>query len=270
MDYEHKLQELKKKLSEKDRILIAFSGGVDSSLLAKVASDVLGENALCVILDSETMPKSELENAQALARSLGINIQIMKYSILDNPEFIKNTPHRCYFCKKESARILKEAAANNGISCVADGVNLSDCSDYRPGIIASNEEGIWHPFVEAGIFKEDIREMAKKMGLAFWSKPSSACLSSRIHYSEQITKENLAMVEKAEDYLKALGLSQVRVRVHGKLGRIEVLAEDMDKVLCSRDQIVKKLKEAGFQYIALDLQGFRSGSMNEVLQKRSK
>jgi uncharacterized protein len=270
MDCEHKLQELKKNLAKKDKILIAFSGGVDSSLLAKVASDVLGENALCVILDSETMPKSELENAQALARSLGINIQIMKYSILDNPEFIKNTPHRCYFCKKESARILKEAAANNGISCVADGVNLSDCSDYRPGIIASNEEGIWHPFVEAGIFKEDIREMAKKMGLAFWSKPSLACLSSRIHYSEQITRENLAMVEKAEDYLKALGLSQVRVRVHGKLGRIEVLAEDMDKVLCSRDQIVKKLKEAGFQYIALDLQGFRSGSMNEVLQKRSK
>jgi uncharacterized protein len=265
MDCEHKLQELKKNLAKKDKILIAFSGGVDSSLLAKVASDVLGENALCVILDSETMPKSELENAQALARSLGINCQVMKYSILDYPEFIKNTQNRCYFCKKESARMLKTMAAKKGISCIADGVNLSDCSDYRPGIFASNEEGIWHPFVEAGIYKEDIREMAKKMGQAFWSKSSSACLSSRIPYGERITGENLAMVEIAEDYLKGLGLSQVRVRVHGKTGRIEVSEEDMEKVLHSRDKIVKKLKEAGFQYIALDLQGFRSGSMNEVL-----
>jgi pyridinium-3,5-biscarboxylic acid mononucleotide sulfurtransferase len=269
MDCEHKLQELKKKLAEKDRILIPFSGGVDSSLLAKVANDVLGENALCAILDSETMPRSELESAKSIARSLGINCQVVNYSIFDDPKFMENAPDRCYLCKKESARILKTVAAQEGISCIADGVNLSDCSDFRPGILASNEEGIWHPFVEIGISKEDIREMAKKMGLAFWSKPSSACLSSRIPYGDQITKENLAMVEKAEDYLKSLGLGQARVRVHGKIARIEVQEVDMEKVLQSREQTFKRLKEIGFQYIALDLQGFRSGSMNEILQKRS-
>jgi uncharacterized protein len=265
MDCEHKLQELKEKLAEKDRILIAFSGGVDSSLLAKVATDVLGKNALCIILDSETMPRSELESAKSLAKSLGINCQIVNYSIIDNPKFMENSPDRCYICKKESSRMLKDVAAQAGISCIADGVNLSDSSDFRPGILASDEEGIWHPFVEAGISKEDIRKIAKKMGLAFWSKPLSACLSSRIPYGDRITKENLTMVEKAEDYLKSLGLRQVRLRVHGKVARIEVLAEDMEKILESKEPIVKRLKEVGFLYIALDLQGFRSGSMNETL-----
>jgi uncharacterized protein len=260
-----KLQELKKKLAEKKNIVISFSGGVDSSLLAKVAMDVLGENALCVILDSETMPRSELENAEALARSLGINYRIAKYSILDDPDFIKNSPSRCYFCKKESARLLKIAGAEKGTSCIADGVNLSDCDDYRPGIKASDEEGIWHPLVEAGISKEDIRELAKQVDLAFWNKPSSACLASRIPYGDQITKENLAMVERAEDYLKSLGLRQIRVRVHDRVARIEVLEIDMEKVLRSKDQIIKELKDIGFGYISLDLQGFRSGSMNEVL-----
>jgi uncharacterized protein len=265
MDCEHKLRELKKKLAEKDRILIAFSGGVDSSLLAKVATDVLGDNALCMILDSETLPRNELENAKSLAKSLGINCQVINYSIIDNPRFMENSTDRCYLCKKESARMLKAVAAQKDIICIADGVNLSDCSDFRPGILASDEEGIWHPFIEAEISKEDIREIAKKMGLAFWSKPSSACLCSRISYGDRITKENLAMVEKAEGYLKCLGLEQVRVRIHGKMARIEVLAQDIEKVLQSREQIIKMLKEVGFQYITLDLQGFRSGSMNEML-----
>jgi uncharacterized protein len=263
-----KLQELKKRLAEKDQILIAFSGGVDSSLLAKVATDVLGDGALCVILDSEAMPRSDLENAKSLAKSLGISLRIVKFSILDIPRFLENSPDRCYICKKESSKMLMDMAAQAGIDCVADGVNLSDCSDFRPGILASNEEGIWHPFVEVGITKEDVREIARKMGLAFWSKPSSACLSSRMPYGEQITKESLARVEEAEDYLKRLGLGQVRLRAHGKMARIEVLAQDMGKVLGSREQIVRKLKEIGYLYVALDLEGFRSGSMNELLQER--
>jgi uncharacterized protein len=265
MDCSEKLQELKKKLAEKGKILISFSGGVDSSLLAKVARDVLEENAICAILDSETMPRSELEKAEALARSLGINCLVAKYSIINDPDFIKNPPDRCYLCKKASARMLKIVAADKGISCIADGVNLSDCSDYRPGIKASNEEGIWHPFVEAGITKEDIRKLAKQMGLSFWDKPSSACLASRIPFGDQITGTNLAKVEMAEDHLKNLGLKQVRVRVHGSVARIEVLEDEMDKVLLSKDRIAKELKKVGFKYVALDLQGFRSGSMNEVL-----
>lgn len=266
MDCSEKLLELKKKLAEKEKILISFSGGVDSSLLAKVAGDVLGDNAVCVILDSETMPRSELEKAGALAGSFGINCLIVKYSIIDDPDFIKNPPHRCYLCKKASARVLRIVAAEKGITCIADGVNLSDCADdYRPGILASNEEGIWHPFVEAGISKEDIRMLAKQMGLSFWDKPSSACLASRIPYGDQITGANLTMVEMAEDHLKSLGLKQVRVRVHGSVARIEVPEEEMEKVLFSKERITKGLKQAGFKYAALDLQGFRSGSMNEVL-----
>jgi uncharacterized protein len=265
MDCSEKLQELKKKLAEKEKILISFSGGVDSSLLAKVAGDVLGENAICAILDSETMPKSELEKAEELARSFNINCLVAKYSMINDPDFVKNPPSRCYLCKKASARTLKIVAAEKGITCIADGVNLSDYSDYRPGIKASNEEGIWHPFLEAGISKEDIRKLAKQMGLSFWDKPSSACLASRIPYGDQITGANLAMVEIAEDHLKSLGLKQVRVRVHGSVARIEVPEDEMDKVLLSKDRITKDLKKAGFKYVALDLQGFRSGSMNEVL-----
>jgi uncharacterized protein len=265
MDCSEKLQELKKKLADKGKILISFSGGVDSSLLAKVAGDVLAENAVCVILDSETMPRSEVEKAEELAGSFSINCLVAKYSIINDPDFIKNPPNRCYLCKKASARMLKIVAAEKGITCIADGVNLSDCGDYRPGIKASNEEGIWHPFVEAGISKEDIRELAKQMGLSFWDKPSSACLASRIPYGDQITGANLAMVEMAEDHLKSLGLKQVRVRVHGSVARIEVPEEEMEKVLLSRERIAKELKKAGFKYVALDLQGFRSGSMNEVL-----
>lgn len=265
MECSDKLLELKKKIAKKGKLLISFSGGVDSSLLAKVAGDVLGENALCVILDSETMPKSEVEKAEELAGSFGINCLVVKYSIINNPDFIKNPLNRCYICKKTSARTLKIVAAEKGITCIADGVNLSDFGDYRPGIMASNEEGIWHPFVEAGISKEDIRKLAKQMGLSFWDKPSSACLASRIPYGDQITAANLAMAETAEDYLKRLGHKQVRVRVHGCVARIEVPEDEMEKVLLSKDRIARELKAAGFKYVALDLQGFRSGSMNEVL-----
>jgi uncharacterized protein len=200
-----------------------------------------------------------------LARSFDINCLVAKYSIINDPDFIKNLPNRCYICKKALARTLKTVAAEKGITCIADGANLSDFGDYRPGIKASDEEGIWHPFVEAGVTKEDIRELAKQMGLSFWDKPSSACLASRIPYGDQITCANLAMAETAEDHLKSLGLKQVRVRVHGGVARIEVPEDEMEKVLLSRERIAKELKNVGFKYVALDLQGFRSGSMNEVL-----
>lgn len=223
MNWSDKLADIRRKIAEKETILVAYSGGVDSSLLAKIAWDVLGENSLCIILDSVTLPRSELRYAEELARSLGLNYEVAKCRSLADEEFVQNPPNRCYHCKKASFTMLKSIATERGIACIADGMNLSDYDDYRPGIVACEEMGVWHPFVDAGISKEDIREIAKNMDLSFWNKPSSACLSSRIPYGEKITVENLKMAELAEDFLKGLGFWQVRVRTHGKLARIELL-----------------------------------------------
>lgn len=265
MDRADKLEDLKTRIAKKGKLLVAYSGGVDSSLLAKVAHDVLGGKALAVILDSESMPKGELENAKRLAASLGLNYRVAEFSILREEPFLHNPVTRCYICKKKSAAVLKSIAAEEGISCIADGVNLSDYGDYRPGIAACDEEGIWHPFVDAAVTKEDIRAMAQGLGLPIWNKPSSACLASRIPYGEPITPENLRMVEEAEEYLKSLGFLQLRVRSHGRVARIELLKQDMSRAMDCRDEIARMLKTIGFDYVALDLEGFRSGSMNEVL-----
>jgi pyridinium-3,5-biscarboxylic acid mononucleotide sulfurtransferase len=265
MNRADKLEDLKTRIAEKGKLLVAFSGGVDSSLLAKVAHDVLDGGAVAVILDSETMPRNELDNARELAEFLGLNYRVAKFSILKEEQFLQNPATRCYICKKKSAAVLKSIAEGEGISCIADGVNLSDCGDYRPGIAACDKEGIWHPFADAAITKEDIRALAHDLGLPFWNKPSSACLASRIPYGEPITPENLAMVEEAEEYLKSLGFLQLRVRSHGRVARIELLKQDMARAIDGREEIAKTLKTIGFDYVALDLQGFRSGSMNEVL-----
>jgi uncharacterized protein len=267
MACKNKLEKLKAMLSEKDKLLIAYSGGVDSSLLAKVALDILGANAISVVLDMEAMPRSELRQAVDLAKSLGLNFRVVKCSMLGEEGFAENPPDRCYLCKKECIKVLKRLAEEEGISCIADGVNLSDYRDYRPGIAACDEEGIWHPFVEAEISKGDIRSICRSMGLPFWDKPSAACLASRIPYGEGIIEKRLAMIERAEDCLKAMGFSQVRVRAHGPVARIEVPEREMQAALRSAGRIAKELKRMGFQYVSLDLEGFRSGSMNEVLSK---
>jgi uncharacterized protein len=263
MNRADKLEDLKTRIAEEGKLLVAYSGGVDSSLLASVANDVLGDRALAVILDSETMPRCELENARELAQSLGLNYRVAEFSILMEEQFMQNPVTRCYICKKKSVAVLKSIAEEEDISCIADGVNLSDYGDYRPGIAACDEEGIWHPFVDAAITKEDIRVLAKSLDLSVWNKPSSACLASRIAYGEPITQERLRMVEEAEEYLKSLGFLQLRVRVHGRMARIELLKQDMAKATDGSDEIAKMLKAIGFDYVALDLQGFRSGSMNE-------
>jgi uncharacterized protein len=265
MGWSFRLEDLKRSIASKGRLLIAYSGGVDSSLLAKVATDVLGKNAICIILDLEMMQRSELFHAVDLAKSIGLNYRIAKYSMLSNEDFVKNPSTRCYICKREISRMLKVIAAEYGISVIADGVNLSDYEDYRPGIKACDEEGVWHPFVDSRISKEDIREISRSMGLPFWNKPSSACLASRLPYGERITHERLTMVEEAEELLKGMGLHQIRVRAHGGMARIEVLPEDLGRALGERGEIVKALKRIGFEYVTLDLEGFRSGSMNEVL-----
>ncbi|HPS91768.1 MAG TPA: ATP-dependent sacrificial sulfur transferase LarE [Methanothrix sp.] len=267
MDRAEKFEDLKTGIAAKERVLVAYSGGVDSSLLAAVAHDALRGDALAVILDCDTMPRRELEHAKELAELLGLNYRVAEFPIMKEEQFCGNPANRCYICKKRSAAILKSIARAEGISCIADGVNLSDYNDYRPGIAACDEEGIWHPFVDAAITKEDIRILAKGLGLPVWNKPSAACLASRIPYGQPITQGSLRMVDEAEQYLMSLGFLTHRVRCHGRLARIELLVQDMARAMVCRDEIARKFKAIGFDYVALDMEGFRSGSMDESLMK---
>lgn len=245
-------------------LLIAYSGGVDSGLLASLAQEILGGRVHCVFIDSPLVPRSAVCSAEQTARDLGLSFEIIPRLSLDDT-VRKNPPDRCYHCKLTDARILKRRAEELGLAAVADGVNLSDRAEHRPGLRASTEEGIIHPYIEAGITKADIRAIARERGLGFWDKPSAACLASRIPYGEEITDEKLRMIEAAEALLHDAGFSQVRVRFHGGIGRIEVSPGEMPRLFAMRDVIVPALKKAGFSYIALDLEGYRAGSMDEVL-----
>jgi len=261
-----KLETLRRLIAERGSLLVAYSGGLDSSFLAKVASDILGERALCVILDHDGLPRSELYHALDLSESLGLNCLQVRISLLGRPDVSENPADRCYHCKKEFCRHLLEIAAREHIAAVADGANLSDLQDFRPGIKACDEAGIWHPLIEAGITKQDIRDISRNLGLPFWDRPSSACLASRLPHGERITPEKLMRIEKAEDFLASLGLGSgpVRVRSHGDIARIEAEVKEMSGLLALREVIVDRLKSLGFRYVTMDLEGFRSGSMNEV------
>jgi len=259
------LQLLREAIRKKGALAIACSGGVDSGLLAVVAGRELGKKCCCLTLDSPIVPRRAVKDAREAAERFGFAHEIVPFPILDDPEFRKNPKNRCYLCKKASSRLLKERAARQGCDCIADGVNISDLDEYRPGLRASDEEGVLHPFIEAGMSKADIRRAAKACGLAFWNKPSSACLASRIPYGEEITEEKIRMIEMAEEFLQSRGFSQLRVRMHGNIARIEVLPGDMETLLLLREEAVSALQEIGFAYVTLDLAGFRSGSMDEVL-----
>lgn len=246
-------------------MLVAYSGGVDSSLLTAVANESLGEKTLAVFVDSPLMPRSAVRAAEDTARDLGLSFEIARVPAL--VEAIRpNPPDRCYHCKKLVSQILKEIAGKRGFSCVADGVNCSDRNEHRPGIRASSEEGIVHPFIEAGMSKADIRTLARERGYPFWEKPSAACLSSRIPYGEEITGEKLRMIEEAEEYLQSKGFLQVRVRLHQQVGRIEVGPNDIFGIVAIREEIAGAFRAIGIPYTTLDLEGYRSGSMDEVLK----
>lgn len=266
-DTAKKLKALEKKLKGMKSVLIAFSGGVDSTFLLKVAHDVLGENAIAVTAASETYTKSELNDAKRFAGRIGAKHIIIKTSELNIKGFSENTAERCYLCKKELFSKLSGIAKANRINFVLDASNFDDLKDYRPGMKAAKELSIRSPLVEAKLTKQDIRLLSKKMTLPTWNKPSMACLSSRFPYGSEINVKKLGMVEKAEKILKQIGLKQVRVRHHNEIARIETSAQEMKLLLNPKFQgrIIRGFKKLGFTYITLDLQGYRSGSMNEVL-----
>jgi uncharacterized protein len=265
MNMNGKEEILKAKIGERGSLLIAFSGGADSSLLAGIAREVLGDRCRAVLLESPVVPRAAIRQAEQTAEILGIPLDLIPVPLLEEEDFLKNPADRCYSCKKVSALVLKGRAEELGLACVADGMNASDLGERRPGIRASDEEGIVHPFVEAGITKDDIRDIARRRGYPFWNRPSSACLASRIPYGDEITRERLRMVEDAEEHLLRLGFSRVRVRLHGGIARIEVIPEEMEKLLQERGRILNTFRSMGFRYVTVDLGGYRTGSMDEVL-----
>jgi uncharacterized protein len=244
---------------------IAFSGGVDSAVIAKAAKEALKERAIAVTSDSKTFPEKELEHAKKIAKEIGIKHEIVTENELENPLFVKNPQDRCYHCRKGLIKGLKAAADKYNITTIVDGANASDMGEHRPGIKAMKEAEIKSPLLELGITKEGVRAIAGEFGLSVKEKPAMACLASRIPYGERITEQKLKKIEKAETLLRELGISQTRVRHHDAMARIEVMPEDMTRVIEMKKEITEAFKSLGFSYVTLDVLGYRSGSMDEVL-----
>jgi pyridinium-3,5-biscarboxylic acid mononucleotide sulfurtransferase len=267
MELQDKLNQLKKDLKQLDSLAVAFSGGVDSTFLLKVAHDMMHDRVVAVTATSSTYPERELNEAKDFVRDNGIRHIVFHSEEMDIEGFSSNPVNRCYLCKKELFSKIRDVAGQNGIMYIAEGSNIDDLGDYRPGMQAIKELGVLSPLKDAGLTKEDIRILSRQMKLPTWDKPAFACLSSRFPYGQPITHEKLAMVDQAERYLLNLGFKQVRVRHHGELARIEVAVSERDKFfdLELMDKIYQKFREIGFTYTALDLKGYRTGSMNEVL-----
>jgi uncharacterized protein len=266
-----KLEALKESLARMESVLVAYSGGVDSTFLLRVAHDVLGDRAVAVTALSESYPQAELDAGRRYAREMGARQILIETRELDREGYRANAPDRCYFCKDELFTKLAPIAEREGLKVVVYGEIADDRADHRPGSRAARRHDVRAPLAEAGLTKLEIRRLSKELGLPTWDKPSMACLSSRIPYGSEVTPEKLAMIEKAEDVLRGLGLRQFRVRHHEGIARLEVDPLDFEELVRSpvRELVVERLKELGYLYVALDLQGYRTGSLNEVLLRRS-
>ena len=243
-------------------VLVAFSGGVDSSVLAALAYRALGQKSIAVTAQSQTLPRRELESAKRTAKDIGINHMVIPYNELDEPGFAQNPVDRCYHCKTGLFRALRALAQDEGFEAVADGTNASELTGHRPGHRASLEQHIVTPFADMGITKDEIRQMGRSLGLNIWDKPQQACLSSRFPYGNTITAEELKQVEQAEEFICDLGVEQYRVRHHGDTARIEVPEKYFSLIISNKENIIARFKSLGYNYITLDLEGFRSGSFD--------
>ena len=264
---QEKYQQLQAIFKEMDRTLIAYSGGVDSALIAKVAQDILGDRALAITAISPSLLPEELVEAEEQAESMGIAHEIVETQEMENPNYTSNPINRCYFCKSELHDTLKPLAIDRGYPYVVDGVNADDLRDYRPGIQAAKERGVRSPLAEVGFSKLEVRELSKQLGLAWWDKPAQPCLSSRFPYGEEITLTKLQRVGRAEIYLRKLGYYNLRVRSEGETARIELSPEKIQEFVINTNlsEVVKAFQDYGFSYVTLDLEGYRSGKLNQVL-----
>ncbi len=262
-----RLRTLKTILEGLGQVVVAYSGGVDSSLLLRVAADVLGPDVYAVIASSPTYPEREIRAARALARRLNVRHEVIATNEMENPSFTANPPLRCYHCKKELMTEIRRIADRKGMDVIVDGQNADDSADYRPGARAAAELGVRSPLRDAGLTKADIRALSKRFGLPTWNKPAMACLASRFPYDTPITAEALLRVERAEEALRKLGFGQIRVRHHDTVARIEVSPDEIARIArpAVRERIVAALRRIGYPYVTLDLSGYRTGSMNETL-----
>ena len=266
-DLESKGERLQANLRRLGRTLVAYSGGVDSAYLAWAAHQVLGDRMLTIIADSPSLARTQLSDAVAFAQEQSIPLEVVATSELDRPEYVRNDSERCFFCKDELFTLMEELRQARGFEAIAYGVNLNDQGDFRPGQRAAAHHRVVAPLLEVGLSKDEIRALAREAGLRVWDKPASACLSSRIEYGRPVTREALATVERGEDALRALGFRQLRVRHHGDIVRIEIAREELPRALdpAMAAKFASIFKALGFKFVTLDVEGFRSGSMNTLL-----
>ncbi len=262
-----KLRALEARISELGSLMVAYSGGVDSAFLAATAHRVLGERMVAVLADSPSLARRDMEQACAFARSLGMPLQVVATDELDREEYARNDANRCFHCKDELFRVMEELGAKLGFKKIAYGMNADDTRDFRPGQRAAENHAVLAPLAEAGLTKLEVRELAKAAGYPLWDRPAAPCLSSRVEYGRTVTREVLEQVERGEASLRELGFREMRVRHHGELARVEIARNELPRALTMEmmDAITAALKHAGFKYVTLDCQGFRSGAMNAVL-----